>query len=145
MALLSLIDRMNKYGECMVCGNPLHHSLASYCRRCKKLIDRVDNRKKPDKEARTKALRKAWDGKVFRCFYSGIRLVEDDPKDPRYITFDHKIPRREADIVLAAQAINDMKSDMTDSEFRKMVMQLASRFSGGKFNERAFQFKYWKR
>jgi hypothetical protein len=38
-----------------------------------------------------------------------------------------------------------MKSDMTDSEFRKIVMQLASRFSGGKFNERASRFRYWKR
>jgi len=142
---ISSLEKMNEFGECQVCGNPLHHPLASHCRRCKKFIDRVDIRRKPDKEARARALKQAWDGEMFRCYYSGAKLVEDDPKDPRYLTFDHRIPRQEHDIVVVAQAINDMKSDMADDEFRGMVLQLASRFTGGKFDERAFHLKHWRR
>ena len=74
-----------------------------------------------------------------------MALVEDNPKDPRYVTFDHRTPRKEGDIVLAAAAINDMKSDMSEREFRSMVAQLAERFSGGMFEEKAFKLKFWKR
>ena len=44
------------------------------------------------------ALQKAWDGEGFRCYYSGIRLNESDSKNPRYLTFDHRIPRQEDDV-----------------------------------------------
>ena len=92
-----------------------------------------------------KALKKAWDGQCFRCHYTGVRLIDDNPKDPRYLTFDHFTPREESEIVIVAAAINDMKSDMSDREFRHMVIQLAKRFSGGKFDEKAFELKHWKR
>jgi len=136
---------MSEFGTCAICGSPLHHPLATYCRRCKKLLDRVDIRRKPDKVARARALQDAWDGEAFRCYYSGVRLVEDNHGDPRYLTFDHRIPRQETDIVVVAAVINDMKSDMADDEFRAMVWQLANRFNGGGFNESVFNLKYWKR
>jgi len=136
---------MDKLDACPICGSPLHHPLASLCKRCKNLINRVDTRRKPDKQARIKALQQAWDGQAFRCYYTGIRLVEDNPKDPRYLTFDHLIPRQESKIVIVAAAINDMKSDMSDSEFRAMVLALAKHFAGDRFNERAFKLKHWKR
>jgi hypothetical protein len=90
-------------------------------------------------------LQKAWDGNGFRCYYSDVRLVEDNPKDPRYLTFDHLTPREEHDIVVVAAVINDMKSDMADVEFRAMVLQSASRFQGGEFDEQVFTLKHWKR
>lgn len=136
---------MSETNSCPICGSLLHHPLASYCKRCKKLIDRVDIRRKPDKVARARALRDAWDGEAFRCYYSGVRLVEDNSKDPRYLTFDHLTPRQESEIVVVAAAINDMKSDMADGEFRAMVLQLARRFSGGEFDESVFNLRYWKR
>ena len=136
---------LNESEICPICKSSLHHPLATYCKRCKRLLDRVDIRKKPDKEARVRALQKAWDGEGFRCYYSSIKLVEDNPKDPRYITFDHLTPRKESDIVVVAAVINDMKSDMSDDEFRLMVLQLAIRFKGGKFDERVFNLKHWKR
>lgn len=136
---------MNEFGDCAACGTPLHHPLATYCKRCKKLIDRVDIRGKHDKSARERALKKAWDGQAFRCYYTGIKLVEDNHKDPRYLTFDHRIPRKESDIVVVAAAINDMKSDMADDEFRAMVQELANYFNGQGFNESVFNLKYWKR
>lgn len=136
---MSMVDR------CPICKNPLHHPLATYCRRCKKLIDRVDIRKKPNKLARIRALQKAWDGEAFRCYYSSIKLIEDNPKDPRYLTFDHVIPRKEDNIVVTAAAINDMKSDMSDKEFRAMIVELANHFKGSGFDEKAFKLKYWRR
>jgi len=136
---------MNEFGDCAACGAPLHHPLATYCKRCKKLIDRVDIRGKHDKSARERALKKAWDGQAFRCYYTGIKLVEDNHKDPRYLTFDHRVPRKESDIVVVAAAINDMKSDMADDEFRAMVQELANYFNGQGFNEGVFNLKYWKR
>jgi hypothetical protein len=92
-----------------------------------------------------RALQKAWDGEGFRCHYTGIRLIEDNPKDPRYLTFDHLIPREEQEIVVVAGAINDMKSDLADDEFRAMVVQLANRFKGEEFDENVFDLKHWKR
>lgn len=136
---------MSENDTCPICGSPLHHPLAYYCRRCKRLIDRVDIRRKRDKSARERALKEAWDGQGFRCYYTGIRLVENNPKDPRYLTFDHRIPRQEHDVVVAAAAINDMKSDMSDDEFRAMVIQLANRFKGEGFDETVFNLKHWKR
>lgn len=123
----------------------INHPQVLYCRRCSKIVNRIDTRRKYNRKARIKALRKSWDGETFRCHYTGIKLVEDNHKDPRYITFDHRTPRREDDIVIVAQAINDMKSDMTDKEFRCMILQLANRFNGGEFDEAAFRFKHWKR
>lgn len=136
---------MNEFGDCTVCGASLHHPLATYCKRCKKLIDRVDSRGKHNKSARERALKRAWDGQAFRCYYTGIKLVEDNPKDPRYLTFDHFTPRKEDKIVIVAAAINDMKSDMSDKEFRQMVLQLSNKFDGGQFNEKVFNLRYWKR
>jgi len=95
-------------------------------------------RRKHNKAARVDALEEAWDGKGFRCYFSNILLNEDNPKDPRYLTFDHLIPRQEDQIVLIAAVINDMKSDMDEREFKDMVVQLSSRFSGGPFNEEVF-------
>ncbi|MGD0354514.1 MAG: hypothetical protein ABSB31_03590 [Dehalococcoidia bacterium] len=130
---------------CPICGADLHHPLAIYCKRCKKLIDRVDIRSKPNKLARVRALHSAWDGQGFRCHYTGVRLVEDNHNDPRYITFDHVVPRQEDEIVVVAAVINDMKSDLSDQEFRAIVAQLAGHFDGLGFDESLLKLKHWKR
>ena len=135
---------MSGTNACEICGSTIHPQ-AYCCKRCKKFIDRVDTRRKADKTARKQALKQAWDGEGFRCYYSGVKLIEDNPKDPRYLTFDHCTPRQESNIVVAAAVLNDMKSDMTEDEFKAMVFQLASRFKGGIFDESVFNLKYWKR
>ena len=70
---------MNEFGDCAACGAPLHNPLATYCKRCKKLIDRVDIRGKHDKSARERALKEAWDGQAFRCYYTGINRSDEIP------------------------------------------------------------------
>ncbi len=116
--------------------------MAYLCKRCKDLINRG---RKANKKARIQALKQAWDEHgFFRCFYSKIRLVEDNPEDSRYLTFDHRTPRQENDIVVAAALVNDMKSDMTEDEFKNMILQLANSYNGGTFDESAFNVKHWK-
>jgi len=115
---------MENYKGCVICNDKIHF-LAKYCKRCRRLIDRVDMRRKTNREARVQALKKAWNGENFRCHYSDIKLVEDNSKDPRYLTFDHRTPRNEQDIVITASIINDMKSDMDEDEFKAVVLQLA--------------------
>jgi hypothetical protein len=131
---------------CSVCAGQ-RHSLATFCRRCKDFLDRGDMRRRPDKQARAEALRRGWDGSGFRCYYTGVRLNETDFSHPCYLTFDHRTPRVENDIVLAAACINDMKSDLTEEEFRAVVMQLAARFSGRlqPFDEEVLTLAHWKR
>jgi len=111
---------------CQICGAPIH-LLASFCKWCKKVLTggRRQKKRKPDRQARIRALKAAWDGEGFRCYYTGIRLVEDNPRDPRYLTYDHRTPRLESDVVLSAALVNDMKSDMSEEEFKTMVTQLA--------------------
>jgi len=136
---------MTKSNTCLVCGSPVH-PLANYCKRCKKLINRGDIRRKINKKAREKALKQAWDGKGFCCYYTGIILDENVPKSPIYITFDHRIPKKEDDIVVTAQVINDMKSDLSEDEFKQVIIELAKRFNGGIFNPEVLKnLKYWKR
>ncbi len=130
--------------SCEVCGDAIH-PLAKLCRRCKKFVDRADTRRKPDRGARIAALREAWDGSCFRCHYSGVCLVEDDARNPRYLTFDHRTPRTGDNVVVAASCINDMKSDLSETEFRALVIGLAHRFQGGKFDEKLLHLSHWKR
>lgn len=114
---------------CAVCSDR-RHALAYCCKRCKKLIDRLDLRGKSDRKARLLALSQAWDGQSFRCYYTGWELTVENPKSPYYLTWEHRTPRLESDVVVAAAIINDMKSDLTDKEFRALVTGLANRFNG---------------
>jgi len=136
---------VDKKENCDICGLN-KHPLAKFCPRCKKILDRVAIRRKHNKDARIKALKKSWDGERFRCYYSDIRLEEKDHHSPIYLTFDHRIPRIEDDIVIAAAAINDMKSDLSEAEFKNAVNQLSARFSkGASVNEDTFKLIHWKR
>lgn len=132
--------------QCDICEQPTHHPVAVYCKRCRKLLDRVDMRGAPRTEARVEALKDAWDGEIkkFRCHYSYIPLVEGNPKDPRYLTFDHRTPGDEQDIVVSAAVINNMKSDMCEDEFWAMIRALAD--SGGQpVSENLFRLRHWRR
>ena len=131
---------------CEICRDD-RHLLARFCNRCKKLLDRVDRREKVDKEARVHALKRAWHEDGFRCYYTHIQLVENEPKNPCYITFDHKTPRQKDDIVVTSAVLNDMKSDMDEDEFKKVVSALADFLKrGAKFEIQVLRdLKHWKR
>jgi hypothetical protein len=134
--------------KCVICDTILRHSLAKYCTRCKNIMARVETRGKADIAAREKALKDSWDkeSECFRCHYSGIQLRDNNPRDPRYVTFDHLIPRREGELVITAAIINDMKSDMSVEEFKEIVCQLAKHFKDGtQIEETIFKLKHYGR
>jgi hypothetical protein len=134
--------------KCVVCDTVLRHSLARYCTTCKNILGRVESRGKADNAVREKALKNAWDkeSECFRCHYSGIPLVDNNPDDPRYVTFDHLIPRKEGELVVAAAIICDMKSNMSEDEFRDIVCQLAKHFENGtQIDETVFKVKHYRR
>jgi hypothetical protein len=139
---------MSQTAKCVICDDILRNSLAKYCRRCGNIMGRVDTRGKADVAARVKALQKSWDkeSECFRCHYSGIQLVDDNPKDPRYITFDHLTPAKVGDLVSTAAIINDMKSDMSIDEFKTIIKQLAEHFnSGAPVDESIFNLRHYRR
>jgi hypothetical protein len=107
--------------------------------------NRIDTRRRADKLARARALKASWDGQAFRCHYGGVTLVENDHRSPRYITFDHRTPRQEHDVVIAAACLNDMKSDLSEDEFKAVVGQLARRFTGQPFDETVLNLAHWTR
>jgi hypothetical protein len=131
---------------CLICGDPKH--LQAYaCDRCRKILRRVDMRRdsegklrKPDRNARIRALQDAWDptARCFRCHYTGIALKTDDHRDHRYVSLEHQTPGDETEIVVVSALLNRMKTDLSDPEFRRMVSALARKFEGEDFDDTAF-------
>jgi len=131
---------------CVICEDAKHPQ-AYACDRCRKILRRVEMRRdslgklrKPDREARIQALKKAWDAEArcFRCHYTLIALKTDDHRDHRYLSLEHQTPGDETEIVVVSALINRMKTDLSDREFRRMVGALARRFEGEDFDETAF-------
>ncbi len=123
---------MSDSKSCEVCQAPTGRGpSARLCSRCDRIAKRVDPRHAGKKNARIAALKKSWDGEGFRCYYSGVRLVETGSGGPRYITLDHRTPRNEEDIVITASLINDMKTYMDEKAFKAVVTRLADHFKGG--------------
>lgn len=131
---------------CVICEDPKHPQ-AYACDRCRRILRRVEMRRdpsgklrKPDREARIRALQEAWDpeARCFRCHYTRIALETHDLLDHRYLSLEHQTPGDETEIVVVSALLNRMKTDLSDEEFRQMVAALARRFEGEDFDERAF-------
>lgn len=131
---------------CAVCGAE-RHPHASACTRCKRILDRIEIRRnasgaprRVDKAARLRALQEAWRDGSFRCFYTGMALIDDGQRwrDHRYLVLEHRIPGDEASVVVTCALVNRMKTDLTEEQFKNMVRELAKVFDGGTFDERAF-------
>lgn len=61
----------------------------------------------------------------FRCYYTGILLEEVNYRSPWYLTFDHRIPGKKGDLVVCALWVNQLKSFLTETEFKSVVGELA--------------------
>jgi hypothetical protein len=131
---------------CVVCGAE-RHPLAYACKRCKRILDRVETRRdnsgayrRFDRKARLRAMQDSWRDGAFHCFYTGIALIEDGRRwrDHRYLSFEHLTPGDEKSVVVTCYLVNRMKTDLTNEQFRNMVTGLAKVFAGGPFDERAF-------
>jgi hypothetical protein len=113
--------------DCVVCHDPLYPK-SMYCARCRRFIT-----VQRDNAARREALMRAWSIKLrgFLCHYTGVLLDELDFRSPWYMNFDHRIPGKPGDIVVAAAWLNRMKSFLTEEQFKAVVHELARHFRDG--------------
>jgi hypothetical protein len=89
----------------------------------------------------------AWDPihKCFRCWYTGIRLNEEDPSARRQLTFDHVIPGDDSRLVVCCRLINEMKSDLTWDEFFTVVAAFDIYRRTGVFPKETVNLEQWAR
>jgi hypothetical protein len=101
--------------------------------------DALGKGRRVNMEARRKAMSSQWDAAVgaFRCFYTGVPLTENYGSR-RYATWEHREPGDESTVVLVADLVNKMKSDLKEDEFRAMVHALSRYFDRQLFDESAF-------
>jgi len=134
--------------QCPICGRPARNNVATYCEYgCAKLSARarmVDNHE--EREQRVQAIKAAWQNGAFRCHYTGVELNIQDSSSPFYLTFDHVVPRSPSEIVVCAAAINDVKSDCTEEEFKYNTAALFEHFKDGRpLCQSDFRFSHYKR
>jgi hypothetical protein len=143
--------RLTPVGECDVC----HLRVAGdawRCDRCRKLYKRGDARKLPDgtpwkidRPARLKAMRRQWDPRIkaFRCAYTNLPLTSD--YGPLHATWEHRKPGDPSSVVLVAWLVNDMKTDLSERDFKKMIRALAAHFAGTKrFQKNNLPQSWWR-
>jgi len=128
--------------ECIVCSRKtIPHSW--YCPIC-----RVIAWKCARPTERVAPMKASWDKvrQCFICYLTGLEVELKDRKSPRYITFDHRIPRMPGTLAVAVAFANIMKTALSDDEFWLIVGELANHFRTGKpFNRDIIKFAYWKR
>jgi len=125
---------------CYICCGPALPR-CKYCKTCRRLVWHYD------KLAKAKALKAAWDpiAKGFRCYYTGVLLELKDLSSPWYITFDHRIPGKKGDLVVCAAWVNVMKNQLSEEEFRAVIIEFARcKQAGEPFNMAVAEFKYWR-
>ena len=105
---------------------------STYCARCRKFVSG-----KYDHQARRQALKEAWnrgqDG--FMCRYTGVKLEENDTKDPWYLSFDHRVPGKKGDLAVSARSVNTVKATLTARQFSKVMEAPARHLEGKPFDK----------
>ncbi len=129
--------------ECVICGGePVPWSY--YCPRCRRFV-LIHN---TAQRHRVRAMKEAWseeeDG--FVCHHTGVRVDDDKPRSPWYISFDHGVPRDDDTLVVTAWWVNVMKSALSEEEFWKVVGEYDRYLrEGGVFDRDVVGFSYWRR
>jgi hypothetical protein len=127
---------------CVICGHePLKGMI--YCGRCRKIFHN-----QRDRAAKRKALVKAYNKDVdgFRCQYTGFLLDLGNNLSPWQLNFDHRIPGRQGDYIVSCRLVNDMKSELSEEEFKKVVIELARHFETGEpYDRDIIKFEFWDR
>ena len=125
---------------CKVCTEPAEPYSSSFlCPRCRRIYEQGGPGLKK-KEARFRAMCDQWNGeeKAFLCHFTGLPLT-DVPGSRTSGTWEHLSPGDPGSVVLAADLVNKMKVNMTETQFREMVLALAAHFQTNQpFDREAF-------
>jgi hypothetical protein len=129
--------------NCEICGKtPMKRGF--YCVRCHGIMTNESY----DLDAKVQALRAAYDKILdgFRCHYTGFLLDLKDPASPWHLVFDHSLPGQPGKYTITCQIINQMKTQLSEEEFRKVVIELARHFkTGEQYDRDVIKFEYWNR
>jgi hypothetical protein len=88
-------------------------------------------------------MREAWKEGGFRCHYTGVPLVEDDPRSPW--SLDHRVPGYAGTLVVAAAWVDAMKTSLSETEFWKVVGEYDRYLrEGGEFDRDVAEFEHWR-
>lgn len=110
------------------------------CARCRRIYEQGGPGLKK-KEARFRAMCAQWndEAKAFLCRFTGLPLTDGAPGSRTSATWEHLTPGDPCSVVLAADLVNKMKGNMTEAQFRKMVVALADHFRTNEpFDRKAF-------
>jgi len=129
-------------GKCCLCDRRVYSRYSCYCLRCYHFVRAMDQRglHRDAVERIKKHVRK----NGFVCEYTGIQLNMTNPKSAWYFVFDHQIPGDERTVVLTFALLNEMKSDLTFKEFRRMIRQFYGCFFLGRQFTKS-RLRYWLR
>jgi hypothetical protein len=128
--------------KCCICGKPVWNNHSSFCWGCAEFRRRMTYRRVP--ASTVQKVLNYLHRYGYVCYYTGMRLEMDDPKGPWYGVLDHWIPKDNRKIVLTSSLLNDMKEDLAEHEFWRMIAQLAAFKKKGTRIKR-IKLKYWDR
>ena len=128
--------------KCLLCEKPpVPHTL--YCARCHKMADAPDF-----SMVMLQALKEAYDPATdsFLCHYTGVAVDLENLGRPWDLTYDHPTPGDGSRLVVAAYWVNVMKTQLSEDEFRAVIIEMARCFETGQpFRLEVCGFKYWKK
>jgi hypothetical protein len=136
----------DKMETCEICGYDIidNETGSTICAPCRKIISKYNDLTK----AKVKdALRARFDKensneneRHFKCVYTNISSTFNttkegglDPlKDALVLTIDHENPKdkKNSDLVVSLNLINQMKSNLTSDKFKELVILLGKKFAG---------------
>jgi hypothetical protein len=80
----------------------------------------------------------------FMCKYTGVKLDDEDPRSPWYLSFDHGVPGNKNSIVVTAYWLNLMKTALSAQEFWSVVLEYDRYLrEDGEFDRDVAEFIYW--
>ncbi|MBM4248112.1 MAG: hypothetical protein FJ149_01480 [Euryarchaeota archaeon] len=128
--------------ECPICEKPpVPNTL--YCARCHKMADAPDF-----SMVKLQALKEAYDPATdsFRCHYTGVAVDIQNLGRPWDLTYDHPMPGDGSRLVVAAYWVNVMKTQLSEDEFRAVVIEMARCFGTGEpFRMEVCEFRHWRK
>lgn len=126
---------------CRVCTEPSEGWSTSFlCARCRRVYEQGGPGLRK-KEARFRAMCAQWnnEAKAFLCYFTDLPLTDRVPGRRTSATWEHLTPGDPWSVVLAADLVNKMKGNMTETQFRRMIVALADHFrTNESFDRKAF-------
>jgi len=128
--------------KCCKCGKPVYSNHSMYCPICREFAVRMSVKRLP-----ASTIEAIWDYiRVYGyvCYYTGMKLDMKNRKSPWYGVLDHWIPQNSSKVVLTSALINEMKSDLTEKEFKYYIKQLYNFITKGTMIRKKWPI-YWAR